>query len=126
MEVLQQLTDEVLDTAQRIDIIIGYDEELRTLCSSLLSLCCRRPHSLNPQSSGGCLSIALAPRISPFLCTWSVIVTEYKNVLKAHLKAIEDGFEVYGLTAHVPRYRTEDLYPEEVEVRPIYKALASD
>ena len=31
MEVLQQLTDEVLDTAQRIDIIIGYDEELRTL-----------------------------------------------------------------------------------------------
>ena len=42
------------------------------------------------------------------------------------VKAMEDGFEVYGLTEHVPRYRTEDLYPEEVEVRPIYKVLASN
>lgn len=30
------------------------------------------------------------------------------------VEAIRKGFEVYGLTEHVPRYRTEDLYPEEV------------
>ncbi|KAL0578557.1 hypothetical protein V5O48_003458 [Marasmius crinis-equi] len=29
------------------------------------------------------------------------------------LEAIRQGFEVYGLTEHVPRYRPEDLYPEE-------------
>ncbi|KAJ7172937.1 Polymerase/histidinol phosphatase-like protein [Mycena crocata] len=29
------------------------------------------------------------------------------------LEAINQGFQVYGLTEHVPRYRTEDLYPEE-------------
>ncbi|KAI0926616.1 hypothetical protein AcV7_005508 [Taiwanofungus camphoratus] len=29
------------------------------------------------------------------------------------LEAIRQGFEIYGLTEHVPRYRTEDLYPEE-------------
>jgi len=29
-------------------------------------------------------------------------------------EAIRQGFEVYGLTEHVPRYRLEDLYPEEV------------
>jgi histidinol-phosphatase (PHP family) len=29
-------------------------------------------------------------------------------------EAIRQGFEVYGLTEHVPRYRSEDLYPEEV------------
>ncbi|KAJ6562334.1 Polymerase/histidinol phosphatase-like protein [Mycena capillaripes] len=29
------------------------------------------------------------------------------------LEAIRQGFEVYGLTEHVPRYRTTDLYPEE-------------
>ncbi|KAI0795602.1 polymerase/histidinol phosphatase-like protein [Abortiporus biennis] len=28
-------------------------------------------------------------------------------------EAIKQGFEIYGLTEHVPRYRTEDLYPEE-------------
>lgn len=28
--------------------------------------------------------------------------------------AIAKGFKVYGLTEHVPRYRLEDLYPEEV------------
>ncbi|RDB25993.1 putative histidinol-phosphatase [Hypsizygus marmoreus] len=28
-------------------------------------------------------------------------------------EAIHQGFEVYGLTEHVPRYRSEDLYPEE-------------
>ena len=30
------------------------------------------------------------------------------------LEAIRQGFEVYGLTEHAPRYRIEDLYPEEV------------
>ena len=30
------------------------------------------------------------------------------------LQAIQQGFETFGLTEHVPRYRTEDLYPEEV------------
>lgn len=30
------------------------------------------------------------------------------------LEAIRKGFSVYGLTEHVPRYRKEDLYPEEV------------
>lgn len=30
------------------------------------------------------------------------------------LEAIRQRFEVYGLTEHVPRYRVEDLYPEEV------------
>jgi HisJ family histidinol phosphate phosphatase len=29
-------------------------------------------------------------------------------------EAIRQGFEVYALTEHVPRYRSEDLYPEEV------------
>ncbi|KAJ7044824.1 Polymerase/histidinol phosphatase-like protein [Mycena alexandri] len=29
------------------------------------------------------------------------------------LEAISQGFQVYGLTEHVPRYRTADLYPEE-------------
>ncbi|KAG2353757.1 Polymerase/histidinol phosphatase-like protein [Suillus spraguei] len=29
------------------------------------------------------------------------------------LEAIKQRFEVYGLTEHVPRYRSEDLYPEE-------------
>jgi histidinol-phosphatase (PHP family) len=29
-------------------------------------------------------------------------------------EAIKQRFEVYGLTEHVPRYRLEDLYPEEV------------
>ncbi|KAI0088399.1 Polymerase/histidinol phosphatase-like protein [Irpex rosettiformis] len=28
-------------------------------------------------------------------------------------EAIRQGFETYGLTEHVPRYRTQDLYPEE-------------
>ncbi|TFY82100.1 hypothetical protein EWM64_g1911 [Hericium alpestre] len=30
-------------------------------------------------------------------------------------EAIHQGFEVYGLTEHVPRYRREDLYPEEFD-----------
>jgi histidinol-phosphatase (PHP family) len=32
-------------------------------------------------------------------------------------EALHQGFEIYGLTEHVPRYRTKDLYPEEV-IRP--------
>ncbi|KAJ7604833.1 histidinol-phosphatase [Mycena polygramma] len=32
------------------------------------------------------------------------------------LEAIRQGFEVYGLTEHVPRYRTVDLYPEEESI----------
>ncbi|KAI0752961.1 histidinol phosphate phosphatase H [Daedaleopsis nitida] len=32
------------------------------------------------------------------------------------LEAIRQGFKTYGLTEHVPRYRTEDLYPEEAEL----------
>ncbi|KAG0696186.1 Polymerase/histidinol phosphatase-like protein [Suillus ampliporus] len=31
-------------------------------------------------------------------------------------EAIKQRFEVYGLTEHVPRYRVEDLYPEEREL----------
>lgn len=34
------------------------------------------------------------------------------------LEAIRQGFEVYGLSEHVPRYRLEDLYPEEVRSFP--------
>ncbi|KAF8452340.1 Polymerase/histidinol phosphatase-like protein [Boletus edulis BED1] len=34
------------------------------------------------------------------------------------LEAIRLGFEVYGLTEHVPRYRPEDLYPEEAGLSP--------
>ena len=29
-------------------------------------------------------------------------------------EALRQGFEIYCLTEHVPRYRNEDLYPEEV------------
>jgi histidinol-phosphatase (PHP family) len=29
-------------------------------------------------------------------------------------EAIRQGFQMYGLTEHVPRYRHEDFYPEEV------------
>ena len=29
-------------------------------------------------------------------------------------EAISQGFKVYGLTEHVPRYRLQDRYPEEV------------
>ncbi|KAJ7215101.1 Polymerase/histidinol phosphatase-like protein [Mycena haematopus] len=34
------------------------------------------------------------------------------------LEAIRQGFEVYGLSEHVPRYRTTDLYPEEETLTP--------
>ena len=29
-------------------------------------------------------------------------------------EALDQGFEVYGLTEHGPRYHVKDLYPEEV------------
>jgi len=29
-------------------------------------------------------------------------------------EASNQGFEIYGLTEHAPRYRVRDLYPEEV------------
>ncbi|KDQ54084.1 hypothetical protein JAAARDRAFT_38696 [Jaapia argillacea MUCL 33604] len=32
------------------------------------------------------------------------------------LEAIKQGFEVYGLTEHVPRYRDVDFYPEEKDL----------
>ncbi|KAF7323797.1 Histidinol-phosphatase [Mycena kentingensis (nom. inval.)] len=31
-------------------------------------------------------------------------------------EAIQQGFEVFGLTEHVPRYRSQDLYPEEADL----------
>lgn len=34
------------------------------------------------------------------------------------LEAIKQGFSIYGLTEHVPRYRLQDLYPEEVQSFP--------
>lgn len=36
-----------------------------------------------------------------------------KDVVEA---AVAAGFEVFGLTEHVPRYRRENLYPEEVSI----------
>lgn len=32
------------------------------------------------------------------------------------LEAIRQKFKVYGLSEHVPRYRLEDFYPEEVRL----------
>ncbi|KAG9091039.1 histidinolphosphatase, partial [Ceratobasidium sp. 392] len=32
--------------------------------------------------------------------------------------AVKRGFKVYGLTEHVPRYRREDMYPEEADLDP--------
>ncbi|KAF7342229.1 Histidinol-phosphatase [Mycena venus] len=34
------------------------------------------------------------------------------------LEAVRQGFEVYGLSEHAPRYRTADLYPEEEGITP--------
>lgn len=31
-------------------------------------------------------------------------------------EAIRQGFEVFGLSEHCPRWRVEDLFPEEVRV----------
>ncbi|AOA61805.1 Histidinol-phosphatase (HolPase) [Komagataella phaffii CBS 7435] len=38
-------------------------------------------------------------------------------------KAIELHFQTYCLTEHMPRYKDEDLYPEEIEKRFTYKCL---
>ncbi|KAH7329740.1 Polymerase/histidinol phosphatase-like protein [Rhizoctonia solani] len=38
-----------------------------------------------------------------------------EEVVKA---AVDRGFKVFGLTEHAPRYRIEDLYPEEAELTP--------
>lgn len=38
-------------------------------------------------------------------------------------RAIEQGFEVFGLSEHVPRYRISDLYPEEVSGVAFYRPL---
>ncbi|GFZ45238.1 hypothetical protein JCM24511_02964 [Saitozyma sp. JCM 24511] len=38
------------------------------------------------------------------------------------LEAIRQGFEVFGLSEHAPRYRVEDLFPEESDLSP--RALA--
>ncbi|CAE6512047.1 unnamed protein product [Rhizoctonia solani] len=38
-----------------------------------------------------------------------------EEVVKA---AINGNFQVYGLTEHVPRYRVQDLYPEEMDITP--------
>jgi histidinol-phosphatase (PHP family) len=40
------------------------------------------------------------------------------------LEAIRQKFEVYGLTEHVPRYRIEDLYPEEVNPHLVLRELS--
>ena len=42
------------------------------------------------------------------------------------LEAIRQGFTLYALTEHMPRYRTELLYPEEVRITPTQRADAAD
>lgn len=44
-------------------------------------------------------------------CRHAAQGTTLEDVVK---RAIEKGFKVYGLTEHCPRYRQQDLYPEEV------------
>ena len=34
-------------------------------------------------------------------------------------QAIRQGFSTFGLSEHIPRYRRQDLYPEEVRSRPL-------
>lgn len=38
------------------------------------------------------------------------------NLESVVARAVELGFTAYGLTEHAPRYREEDLFPEEVSV----------
>ncbi|WWC58564.1 uncharacterized protein I303_101107 [Kwoniella dejecticola CBS 10117] len=40
------------------------------------------------------------------------------NLEDVVLEAIRQGFEVYGLSEHAPRYRVEDLFPEEADLTP--------
>jgi hypothetical protein len=57
-------------------------------------------------------------RADPRICFWAPLgqfCRHAKGQLEAVVKeAIRQGFTVYGLSEHIPRYRTEDLYPEEV------------
>ncbi|ODN84101.1 hypothetical protein L202_00115 [Cryptococcus amylolentus CBS 6039] len=39
-------------------------------------------------------------------------------------EAIRQGFSVFGLSEHAPRYRTEDLFPEEADLTPADLATA--
>jgi histidinol-phosphatase (PHP family) len=39
-------------------------------------------------------------------------------------EAIRQGFETYGLSEHAPRYRLEDLFPEEVSVPDFFTLLS--
>jgi histidinol-phosphatase (PHP family) len=39
-------------------------------------------------------------------------------------EADRKGFKVFGLTEHAPRYRVEDLYPEEVSECASTRAIA--
>ncbi|WVQ71239.1 hypothetical protein IAR50_000764 [Cryptococcus sp. DSM 104548] len=51
-----------------------------------------------------------------------------KDTLKdVVLEAIRQGFEVFGLSEHAPRYRVEDLFPEEADLSPsdLYEAYES-
>ncbi len=41
-------------------------------------------------------------------------------------EALNQGFEVYGLTEHVPRYHVKDLYPEEVIRLHLYADMITD
>ena len=38
-------------------------------------------------------------------------------------EALNQSFEIYGLTEHAPRYRAKDLYPEEVMLSYLYVIL---
>ncbi|WWD17964.1 hypothetical protein CI109_102409 [Kwoniella shandongensis] len=40
------------------------------------------------------------------------------NLEDVILEAIRQGFEVFGLSEHAPRYRIEDLFPEEADLTP--------
>nr|XP_019014915.1 uncharacterized protein I206_01002 [Kwoniella pini CBS 10737]OCF53696.1 hypothetical protein I206_01002 [Kwoniella pini CBS 10737] len=40
------------------------------------------------------------------------------NLEEVVQEAIRQGFQVYGLSEHAPRYRVEDLFPEEADLQP--------
>jgi histidinol-phosphatase (PHP family) len=40
------------------------------------------------------------------------------NLEEVVLEAVAQGFRTFGLTEHMPRFRTEDLYPEESDLTP--------
>ena len=41
-------------------------------------------------------------------------------------EALDQGFEVYGLTEHAPRFHVKDLYPEEVIRLRLYVGMITD